>query len=476
MILRLALAFAVLLSIRGIVTADDEPAGETSNRRNILFFFMDDMGWKDLGCYGGKFIETPAADQLAKDGMRFTQAYASPVCSPTRASLISGQNAARHGIWEVIGLSDRPYAKMKSPPKPIVIPEEIETYADILGRKGYVCGLIGKWHAGRTPKDEGFTPYFRPITDPALAEYAEANSGHGVGPITARSLMFLRENKDKPFVLCVSHHAVHAPLRARDELVHKYNAKLRKTGLTDTHPTYAAMAEAADESLGILLAELDKLELTENTVVVFYSDNGGMIADMWLPEPTPLATTMLPLRDQKGSLYEGGIRVPLIVKWPGAVKPGSVSDEPVHSFDLFSTFLEIGGAKAPAGQTVDGISLVPLLKQQARTLDREALHWHFPTSMWTRNPHGAIRKGRYKLIEHYDSGAVELYDLANDIGETVNLAKDMPDKTAELLAEFQAWRKSVGAQMPTPNPNYDPARAHEFGYYKWLDSKPTKKH
>jgi arylsulfatase A len=440
------------------------------NKPNILFVLMDDLGWKDLGCYGGNFIETPVADCLAKEGTLFTQAYASPVCSPTRVSLLTGQNAARHGIWEVIGVNDRPYARMKSPPLVLQIKEDIETYADILNRKGYVCGIIGKWHAGRTPDAHGFQKIDKSIKDPQLKKYAQENEQNEVGLITANAIEYLRQNKEKPFLLCVSHHAVHAPLTARKDLISKYNEKLRKTGMTDVHPTYAAMVEMGDESLGMLVNELKVLGLERNTVVVFYSDNGGLINDMYLQEPTPLATRILPLRNQKGSLYEGGIRVPLIVKWPGKIKPGTICKEMVHSFDLFSTFVEIGGGIVPEKQKTDGLSLVPLLTQEKKSLERQALYWHFPTCMWTRSPMGAIRKGRYKLIEHYEDGSIELFDLEDDIGESINLVSQKSVKARELLDDLQSWRTSMGAEMPIPNPDYDPVRAMELGYHKFLET------
>lgn len=442
-----------------------------SDKPNILFFLIDDMGWKDLGCYGGNFIETPVADKLAADGIRFTNAYSSPVCSPARASLISGQNAARTGVWEVIGVNDRPYAKMKSPPKSEQLNEGIKSYADILNKEGYTCGLVGKWHVGRTPEAHGFSKIDLKIYDAKLAEYAKNNDQHQVGEITANAIEFIRENKTKPFVICVSHTAVHAPSLAREDLIRKYKTKLIKTGIDDVHPTYAAMAAMVDESLGMLLDELKVLGLSENTVVVLYSDNGGLIGDMYLGIPEPMATNMAPLRGQKGSLYEGGIRVPLIVKWPGKVKPSTVSNEMVNSYDLFSTFVELGGGKIPATQQTDGISLVPIIKGEKISLNRDAIYWHFPTSQWTRNPVGAIRKGDYKLIEHYDDGSLELFDLKDDIGETINLVNKKQEKAKELLNDLKAWRTSIGAKMPTPNPNYDPIREKELGISSFLNSK-----
>lgn len=451
----------LFLSIAGHLIAQD-------NKPNILFFLIDDMGWKDLGCYGADFSETPVIDKLASEGIRFTNAYASPVCSPTRASLVTGQNAARTGMWEVIGVTDRPYAKMKSPPKATQLKEGIMTYADILSKEGYVCGTIGKWHVGRPPEQHGFSEIDLNIYDAKLEAYANNNEHHQVGEITANSIEFMRENKNKPFFVCVSHTAVHAPLIAREDLIRKYKTKLRKTGIEDVHPTYAAMVEMVDESLGMLLDELKVLGLSENTVVILYSDNGGLIRDMHLGNPEPMATSMAPLRGQKGSLYEGGIRVPLIVKWLGKVKPNSVSDELVNSHDLFSTFTEIGGGKIPSTQETDGISLVQILKGEKTSLNREALYWHFPTSQWARNPMGAIRKGDYKLIEHYDDGSIELFNLRDDIGETINLANKKPGKAEELLNNLKIWRTSIGAQMPIPNPDYNPIREKELGVAGFL--------
>jgi arylsulfatase A len=308
------------------------------------------------------------------------------------------------------------------------------------------------------------------IDDASLQEYANANDHHKVGEITANAIGFIRENKEHPFVISVNHTAVHAPLLARDELIQKYNQKLRHTGIEDVHPTYAAMAEMVDESLGMILDELKDLGLTENTVVFLYSDNGGLISDMYLGNPEPMATTMVPLRDQKGSLYEGGIRVPLIVKWPGKVKPNSVSNELVNSYDLFSTFVEIGGGKIPKTQKTDGISLVPIIKGKKEKLDREALYWHFPTSQWTRSPMGAIRKGDYKLIEHFETGKLELFNLKDDIGETINLVNKQPGKARKLKKEMEAWRQAMNAPLTIPNPDYDPIREKGLGYHRWLEN------
>ncbi len=440
-----------------------------TEKPNILFIFIDDLGYKDLGCYGSPLIETPNIDKLASEGMRFTQAYASPVCSPTRASLISGQNSARNGIWEVLSVVDKPYAKFKSPPMAEEIPEEIETFGVILQKQGYNCAHVGKWHCGRTPAEEGFFSLDSiGISDPALIEYAKKNSEWKVGEFTAKSIEFLRKNKDKRFFLGLHHLAVHAPIKARPDLIVKYQNKIRRNGVTNIHPAYAAMTEMVDESVGVLLAEVEKLGLARNTVVFFYSDNGGLIHDIILNEP--LATSNLPLRGQKGELYEGGIRVPLIARWPGKIEAGSACGEKVMSFDLFSTFVDLGGGKVPATQITDGLSIVPLLKKEKEKLPREALYWHFPTSKWTRSPAGAIIKGDYKLIEDYETGRIELYNLASDMGETVNLVTAKPAIAAELLNDFHKWRKEVGAEMPIPNPAFDPTRENEMGKHYWWNN------
>lgn len=442
---------------------------------NLLVVLMDDLGWRDLGCYGGRFIDTPAADRLAGQGMRFTDAYAAaPVCSPTRASLLSGQYPGRIGMYEVIQLRDRPFARLSSPPLVRELPASLPTVAEILSRRGYACGSVGKWHVGRTPVEEGFLAIPETIDDPELREMASRSPQKRVGKCTAQAVRFLREHRDRPFLLFVNHYAVHAPLEARPELIAKYQAKAVRTGVTDVHPTYAAMTEMGDESLGQVLAEVERLGLNEKTLVVFTSDNGGLISDVHLNPPTPLATSNLPLRSQKGDLYEGGIRVPLLVRWPGKVAPASVCRVPVVTPDLFATILDVASAAAPAGESVDGVSLVPLLRQ-AGAIERKALVWHFPTSMWSRWPGGAIRQGDFKLIEFFEDDRVELYDLARDLGETRNLAAERPELAQRLRAELQRWRRSVGARMPVPNPDFDPRRATLLPVPPTVPTRPAGK-
>jgi uncharacterized sulfatase len=452
---------AVVLAFAVPSAAQEKPRQirEKQPRPNVLVVLMDDLGWRDLGCYGGRFIDTPAADRLAREGMRFTDAYAAaPVCSPTRASLLTGQYPGRIGMYEVIQLRDRPYAKLTSPPLQRELPSSLDTVAEILDRQGYVCGSVGKWHVGRTPVEEGFVAAVEQFGDPDLVAIAARSPQKQIGKYTAQALRFLRDHRDRPFLLFLNHHAVHAPLEARPELIEKYQAKAARTVVSDIHPTYAAMTEMGDESLEQVLAELERLGLVDNTVVIFTSDNGGLIEDLHLRQPTPLATANRPLRSQKGDLYEGGIRVPLIVRWPGKVASGSICRTPVTSPDLFATILDLAGAEATIDQKVDGVSLAPLLRQTG-DIERHALFWHFPTSMWSRWPGGAIRRGNFKLIEFYEDDRVELYDLASDLGEADNLAAERPGLVSELRGDLHRWRQSIGARMPTPNPAFDPERA-----------------
>ncbi len=452
------------------VTAQSSFAKKVKQEKNpnIIFILIDDMGINDLGCYGNPLVESPTIDNFAKEGMRFTQAYASPVSSATRTSILSGQNTARHGVWEVIGCHDRPYAKLQSPEFREELPEEIETYADILTDAGYDCGIFGKWHAGRTPEAEGFGGCNIEITDPELKAYAKKYNFQQAGKITAQSIEFMRKNQDKPFMLCVSHFLVHAPLEAPKKLTDYYSQKIRKTGITDWHPQYLSMIDMVDNSVNMILSELSNLGLDEDTIVIIASDNGGLEEDRILA--TPLAGCNDPYRSQKGDLYEGGIHIPFIVKWPGKVTPNTTCDELIINYDLFSTFVELGGGTAPTDQADDGLSLVSLFKGEVESLDRNAVHWHFPTNMWTRSPMGAIRKGDYKLIEKFDDGTIEMYDVVNDKGEVVDLSTAKPELAAELLGELRQWREEIGAGMPTPNPNFDPLREKEMAKDWWKNA------
>jgi len=448
---------------------------------NFVFFLIDDLGWSDVGCYGNRFNETPNIDRLAAQGMRFTDAYAAcPVCSPTRASIVSGQYPARVGIIDFIPGHWRPYEKLTVPiNRTQHLPLKSVTLAESLKGAGYVCGAFGKWHLGgkgRLPDSQGFaemmvagggrhfgnrtTPNMKLTKDDYLAE-----------AITARSVKFIEDNKDRPFFLYVMHYAVHIPLQARRKLIAKYEKKARPPAGVN-NPIYAAMVEHVDHSVGGVLAKLDELKLADNTVVVFFSDNGGL--RQHYRKIGPVVTTNAPLRDEKGTLYEGGIREPLIVRWPGKVKPGSVCGQVVTSVDFYPTFLDIARADRPGDHILDGESLTPLLADGGK-LKRDAVYWHYPVYHHS-TPAGAVRQGPWKLIEFFDVGPsrFELYNLKDDIGESNDLWSKMPEKVKELKRKLAAWRKSVNARLPRANPRYDPEKAGRWGRHPWSSSRRRK--
>jgi arylsulfatase A len=434
---------------------------------NFVFILIDDLGWPDLGCYGHAFHETPNCDRLAAQGMRFTDAYAAcPVCSPTRASIIAGQYPARVGITDFIPGHWRPYEKLRVPiNRTQFLPHETVTFAEALQDAGYTCGVYGKWHLGgreHYPDTHGFHamgvqrgnhfnfqlfPEVELPDDPYMSEV-----------LTDEAEKFLERNQGESFCLCLHHYAVHIPLEARQRLIEKYENK-PKPDAGVNHPVYAAMVEHVDDSVGRITDKLDALGLSDNTVVVFFSDNGGL--RQRFDGDGPIVSTNAPLRDEKGSLYEGGIRVPLIVRWPGEVAAGSVCAAPVTSVDFYPTFLTLAGLAPPADYALDGESLAPLLRGGDR-LERDAIYWHYPHYHHS-TPAGAIREGDYKLIEFFEDNRVELYNLRDDIGEANDLADAEPDRARAMQQALAEWRESVNAAMPTPNPDHDPDRAHEWG-------------
>ena len=455
-----SLLFLIALASRA--SAADKP--------NVIFFFIDDLGWTDLGFMGSEYYETPNIDRLASEGMVFTDAYANaPNCAPSRACLMSCQYGPRHGIFTV-GDPKRgndSFRKLEPVPNKTVLDDRFITIAESLKTNGYVSASMGKWHLGSDPRSQGFdvniagkewgSPsgggYHSPYKFPNLVQNEKGE--YLTDRLTQEAEKFIEANKDESFFLYLTHYAVHTPIQAKDDLTAKYEKK--PASVHHKNAKYAAMVESVDDSVGAVLKKLDKLKLTENTVVFFFSDNGGFGG----------ATSNHPLRGSKGMLYEGGIREPMIVKWPGVTKPGSRCDEPVIGVDYYPTFLEITGTKPPGKYTLDGVSFAPLLRDSTASLDREAIFWHFPCFLdgsgdphggpFRTTPAGAIRKGDWKLIEWFETGRLELYNLKQDIGESKNLAESHPDKLAELHADMKAWRKSVDAPIPTtPNPKYDP--------------------
>ena len=432
---------------------------------NMVFILVDDLGWADLGCYGNGFIETPAIDRLAKSGMRFTAAYTASVCTPSRGMILSGQYNARTGLYKVpFKPNDRPWAKIIPPVPWGDSPVNAEPLGVLLTRGGYESKIAGKVHV-----PEAFSAGMTGKSNPEKAEaalgkslykkvtqFSEANPGKKVGPITREAIEFIASNRDKPFFCYVGHHIPHIPLVAREELNRKYEEKWKQQP-GKIHPHYAAMCEVMDESVSLILETLDHLELSKNTMVVFFSDNGGVF-HCFADGNGEQITDMTPLRGEKGGILEGGIRVPMIVRWPGRVRPNSVCHTPVVSVDFLPTFTEVAGIGLPEEQLTDGVSLVPIFTGTGQLKSREIFSY-FP-DYHHDFPGVAVRQGDYKLIKASEDGHLELYNLADDPGEGRNLASRLPEKAEELHRILMDWQERVGARSATPNPEYDPRKEH----------------
>lgn len=460
-VVRISRLFAAAILLVSLVTASVRAA----NTPNFVFFLVDDMGWIDPACYGNGFHETPNIDRLATQGMRFTNAYAAcPVCSPTRASILTGKYPATLNLTDFIPGHWRPWEKLVVPEMNMNLPLEEITFAELPHPAGYVSASYGKWHLGGPaffPGQQGFDEFI--VTSgrhfaPRFKTTPETSVEDGTylaDFLTTQAEQFLERHKAEPFVLYLPHYAVHIPLEADEELIEKYRQKPKvKDHLCN--PVYAAMIEHIDRSLGQIMAKLEELELAENTVLIFFSDNGGLHSSaVRTGEPVMVNT---PLRDEKGSLYEGGIREPLIVRWPGKIEAGSECDVPVTSVDFFPTMAELAGVTIE--HPIDGRSLVPLLRQSG-AFERDAIYWHYPHYHHS-TPAGAIRLGDWKLIEFFEDDRLELFNLRDDLSETNNLADAKPEKAKELQSRLAEWRKHVKARMPTANPDYDPKRAGEL--------------
>ena len=431
---------------------------------NIVCILVDDLGASDLGCYGSPFYKTPEIDRLAAEGVRFTQAYsACTVCSPTRAALLTGQAPGRLHVTDWIKGHIRPKGKLKVPDWTMFLPPERPTIARCLKSAGYATVAIGKWHLGAgdskadkvgfdvdlTSGERGQPPSFKAPYRMDL--FADAPEGEFLTDReSAEACRFIEKNRDRPFFVYLAHHAVHQPIAGKPEVIEAFRAQARPDR-PHHNPVYAALIASVDESLGTLRRKLAELKLAENTVIVFTSDNGGLN----LPVKNPV-TTNLGLRVGKGSAYEGGVRVPLIVYWPEKPGLGKTVPDPVITMDFFPTFLEMAGAKMPSGHVPDGLSLVPALTGTA--LPDRPLFWHYPHyHPGGATPYSAIRRGEWKLIEFFEDGRRELYHLSADPAETHNLAATEPLRAESLAAELKKWRDSAGCQLPTPNPNFDPA-------------------
>lgn len=473
------------LFLLGVSPAD--AASLPASRPNVVFLLADDLGQRDVGCYGSTFYETPHIDRIAREGARFTDAYAAcPVCSPTRASILSGQWPQRLGITDYIGAPMRPEEwKRNTVALPAPCGDRLSldtpTLAKAMKAAGYATFFAGKWHLGPEgfwPENQGFdlnkggtdrggpyggNKYFSPYGNPRLADGPPGE--HLPDRLAVEATKFIEAHKGEPFFVYLSFYDVHTPLMAREDLRKKYEEKRARLGLEERwgreeprdvrlsqdHAIYAGMVEAMDQAVGKVLTKLDALGLREKTIVLFTSDNGGLSTSEGWP------TSNAPLRGGKGWLYEGGIREPLVVCWPGVTKAGSTIAAPVSSPDFFPTLLDAIGANPAPGQVLDGTSLRAVLGDGIAP--ERALFWHYPHfGNQGGAPAAAIRRGNWKLIEWQESGRVELFDLAVDLGEQRDLSPVEPARVEKLLAELHAWQKDVGARYPTPNPQFDPAK------------------
>jgi arylsulfatase A-like enzyme len=447
-----------------------------SKQPNFVFILVDDMGWMDIGANGSTFYETPNIDRLASEGVRFTQAYAaSPICSPTRASILTGKNPARINLTQWIGGPGNPDYLRNLPLEEVLFPE-------LLKEAGYTNIFLGKWHLNNRegegtywPDKQGFdiniaghwrgglyipNKYFAPWDIPNLQNGPDGQ--YMTDRLAQEAVDFIDSHAENPFLLYLSFYSVHAPFNAPKDRVEKYIRKKEKLGLTDEerygqeempgksfqyrkrqdHPTYAAMVESMDMAVGRVLDQLKEKGIENNTVVIFFSDNGGLSTS----EGTPTANT--PLRTGKGWLYEGGIREPAIIKWPGETVPGTVSDAVITSMDFYPTILEMAGLPLRPDLHMDGQSLVPLLKKKKAIL-HDAAYFHYPhRSNQKGGPSGAIREGDYKLLVFFENNNLELYNIKEDIGENTNLAEKMPERRDQMLEKLQKWWLEVDARFP----------------------------
>jgi arylsulfatase A len=448
------------------------------SKPNIVLILADDLGWSDLGCYGADLHETPHLDQLAKQGVRFTDAYAMSVCTPSRAALLTGKHAARlhMTIWSEGSKGGPKNRKLIQANSLHDLPHTETTLARHLQKAGYLTSLVGKWHLGDAahyPETHGFDVNIGGTQWGAPQTFFWPYSGSGrFGPefryvphlefgnpgeyltdrLTDEALRVIDQADDKPFFLYLAHYAPHTPMEAKADDVRHFEAKLRP-GQHHQNAVYAAMVKSLDDSVGRVLDHLKQQGLEQNTLVIFTSDNGGYIGTE--KGQTVPVTSNAPLRSGKGSLYEGGIRVPLIVCWPGVTPEAAECRQPVVLMDLFHTLtstLSGEASKAPA----DGIDLKPLLQNPDTKLKRDTLYFHYPHYYATTTPVSAVRAGDWKLVEYLEDGRIELYHLNDDLGEETDLAPQMPDKAASLLKQLHHWRAQAGAASPTPNPAFKP--------------------
>lgn len=457
--------FGMMLAVLvapSLVSAADKP--------NIVFILADDLGYTDLACYGSRYYETPNIERMAAEGMRFTQGYTcGPNCQPTRAALMSGQYGPRTGVYTV-GSIDR-FNWQTRPLRPVdnrteLAPEKL-TIAEVLKANGYATGMFGKWHlgedkpgSGADPMSQGFDEaivsagrHFDFRTHPRVDYPPET---YLADFLTDRAVDFIQRHKDEAFFLYLPHYAVHSPHQAKKEGIAHFQGKSPVGGHND--PVYAAMIASVDESVGRVRKTLDELGLTEKTLVIFSSDNGGVGGyERAGVKKNKSITDNAPLRGGKGMLYEGGIRVPYIFAWKGRIQSGQICDVPINSVDLFPTLMAIAGAQVAASDVLDGTSYSDILLGQPSNQQRNPLYWHFPGYLgagqgsWRTTPVSVIREGDWKLMEFLEDGRIELYNVADDVGEERNLADARPENVRDLQGKLVAWRKAIDAPMPTAN-------------------------
>lgn len=464
-----------LALITGCIPSSQKKTNDITTKPNILLILADDLGYSDLHCYGNNVVETPNLDQIASEGVRFTNAYASsPVCSPTRAALLTGKNPATLNLTDWIpghqaNKGPRPSEKFIVPEFHQQLPLDEITLAEMLKEAGYSTASIGKWHLGGEgflPADQGFglniagnhhgrpPSYYYPYTSEKAGFEITPLEIHGdslylTDRLTSEAMDFIGGHKESPFFLYLPYYIVHTPVEGRPDLVKKYeqkNLSLANDSII-RNPHFMAMIECLDENVGRLMNCLKENNLEQNTLVIFLSDNGGLLTGKGKNMRT---SWNYPLRGGKGMLYEGGIRVPAIVRWTDKIKPNRISDELFISTDIFPTIAEFAGIVQE--HSIEGISFVPHLLRN-KPINRETLYWHYP-HYHRGMPGSAIREGNYKLIKFYESETFELYDLSSDIGEKINLAAKMPEKVSELNDKIEKWKMEEGAKMPTPNPVY----------------------
>lgn len=467
--MKIKCGFTYLLLLSFIISCSSQKSSPENTagfaKPNIIFVLVDDMGWTDLGCYGSSFYETPNIDKLASEGTIFTDAYsAATVCSPSRAAILTGKYPARLHVTDWIKGHQKPFAKLLPPDWTQYLPLEVTTIAEFLKNYGYATASIGKWHLGHDPKfypeNQGFDvnlggfymgqppSYFSPYKMPTLTDGPDGE--YLTDRQTDDAINFIKQNKEKPFFIYLPYYTVHQPLQSKEADTRYFTNKVNEDS-AQRNPVYAGMIKNLDDNMGRITSVLNSLNIAQNTILIFTSDNGGLIAQ----NPSRVVTSNIPLRAGKGSAYEGGVRVPAIVTWPGKIKSGTVNRSPIMGIDFFPTIANIIDPKAILPANIDGVNLLPSLLNH-KEVKRDALFWHYPHyHPGGSTTYSAVRRNNWKLIYFYETGKKELYNLSTDLSEKNDLSLSNPQLTERLYQEMVQWKKSVNAQDPVPNPKYN---------------------